>query len=139
MIGGIDVVVACVPHIAKRTLVGVLLEHWLAAVLEDARSDGLPARLDLVDPASLPDEILIYKDAAAKDAWDREGASDVNADTMIHVLSAEDAVTLVVDERQGSETAKIAADVQRDLAAGSKIRDSFFEGLDAPTSWIEAA
>lgn len=72
--------------------------------------------------------------------WDREGATDAIADTMIHAVIAKHEITLIVDGRPGAETAMIADTVRQHLvSASSMIADTFFEGLDAPSAWIEAA
>jgi len=141
MIGGTDQVIARRPEeAARRALVFALLAKWPEAVIEDARSEASATKLEHADPALLPDEMLVYESEAWRETWTREGATERNADRMIHILLGENEITLVVDERAGCETAGIAEHVRLMLLELSPaIRDPFFEGLEDPAQWIEAA
>lgn len=141
MIGGADHVIARRPEeSAKRALVFALLVKWPEAVIEDAQSDAPATKLEYADPASLPEEILVYESQAWRETWAREGVTERNADRMIHIILGENEITLVVDEHAQCETAGIAEHV-RDmlLELSPAIRDPFFEGLADPAQWIEAA
>jgi hypothetical protein len=141
MIGGTDQVIRRKPDEAtRRALLGSLLRKWPAAVIEDAASEARATELAHADPASLPEEMLVYESEAWRETWEREGATGVNADRMIHILLGENEITLVVDDRAGGQTASIAEHV-RDmlLELSPAIRDPFFEGLEDPARWIEAA
>ena len=141
MIGGADQIIARRPDAAaRRALVFALLARWPDAVVEDARSEARATRLDRADPVALPDEMLIYETGAWRDAWEREGATEEDADRMLHILLGPSEITLVVDERAGSETGHIAVHVGKMLLALSPaIHDAFFEGLEDQETWIEAA
>jgi hypothetical protein len=141
MIGGTDLVISRRPEeVARRALVFALLAKWPEAVIEDARSEARATKLEYADPASLPEEILVYESEAWRETWAREGATERNADRMIHIILGENEISLVVDERAGCETAGIAEHVRAMLLELSPaIRDAFFEGLADPARCIEAA
>lgn len=56
-------------------------------------------------------EIFFYKDVKSKEIWDEIGASEENRNTMIHLISDKDAVTIVVDDL--NENKKIIASAKK--------------------------
>ncbi len=144
MIGGRDIVLEWSSDSAtRRVLVQMLRSAWPEAYVEDARSSGAAVPIAGLDPETLPAEMFVYKNAVSRDTWDADGATDANADTMIHALVAMNTMTLVVDRAAGAESASIAESIRVALLdsqpAGAMITDSYFDDLDAESTWIEAA
>jgi hypothetical protein len=140
MIGRTDVVIPRpVEDDGKRAILRILLAAWPGAIFEDAESDEEPAELGGLDLDALTDEFFVYRDAAALQAWDQEGGTDDNLDSMVHLLLGPVAVTCVVDHREGGETRAIAARIERALERVElpALPGPFFEGLDDPNDWIE--
>ena len=89
MIGRADFVIPRpVEDEGKISILRVLYAAWPKALLEDAERDDEPIELARFNASALPDEFLVYRDAAALNAWDEEGGTDRNADSMIHVARA---------------------------------------------------
>lgn len=142
MIGGADIVISRpVDDDGKGALVRLLLAAWPDAIVEDAETDEAPSPLSRLRASALPAELFVYRDARALDAWEEHGGTDDNVDSMIHVMLGPTTVTCVVDPREGSETRAIAGRIERALEGlePPMIRGPVFEGLDDPSSWIEAA
>ena len=55
------------------------------------------------------EEIFVYRDHAAAEIWDAEGAIPEASNTMIHLIADPGSVTAVVDQRTGEITEILAA------------------------------
>lgn len=142
MIGRADIVVPRpVEDDGKSAILRVLLAAWPNAVLEDAEGVEEPAELARFESGAMTDEVFVYRDAAALEAWNEDGGTDDNADSMIHLLLGPTAITCVVDHREGAETRAIAGRIERALEGVElpTVGGAFYEGLEDPADWIEAA
>ncbi len=140
MIGRADVVIARpVDENGKAAILHILCSAWPDAIVEDAESDDEPVALREGSTDALTSECFVYRDADALRAWDADGGTETNLDSMIHLLLGPVAITCVVDPRVGSETRAIAARIERALegAALPLLAGPFFEGLEDPADWIE--
>lgn len=80
--------------LVRYEVLGLLFDEWPHAVVERAA----------------PSEFLVYKSAHWLASWTREGRSDKNSDTMIHILFGANETTCVVG---GPETKTLAGQIQR--------------------------
>lgn len=107
MIGGHDILFPT--ETSAETTEGVIrlaLAFWQEAVVEDAETGEILGRA-VVGVTELPQEVLIYRDACARDSWAKSGAVPENANSMIHVIRGTDSVTIVVDEPATAEMASL--------------------------------
>jgi hypothetical protein len=99
MIGGIE---RRVPTRAGRSAlepaVRAVRQFWPKAVFENAETGDRYDEFWEV-PLGRLDEIFVYRDAAAADGWEAEGAVPRLRNTMVHLIADEDAITVVVDEK----------------------------------------
>ena len=142
MIGGTDTIVArAADEAGRRRILEVVSEFWPAAIIDDARSQQVPVPVCDASASALPVEILVYETEDWRRSWESLGATDDNADRLLHIVLGATSVTCVVDERSGSQTAAIAERIRLALesVAAPLIHDAFFgEPLD-PAAWVEAA
>lgn len=109
MIGGIDIMIPT--QAGPSSLVAAvraIVQYWPNAVFENAVTGDRYARLANI-PFGRLDEVFVYRDAKTADAWDAEGAVPDLHDTMVHVITDEDRLTLVVDSTEGLIAELIAA------------------------------
>jgi len=140
MIGRADIVIPRpVEEEGKRTILRILRAAWSGAIFEDAQSYDEPVELAKLDADALKEEFFVYRDARALHAWDEQGGTDDNLDSMIHFLLGAVAVTCVVDHREGAETRAIVARIERALEEVQlpAVPGPFFEGLEDPDDWVE--
>jgi hypothetical protein len=101
MIGGEDIVVEGPTSDDERGLiVSVLSAAWPHGLIQGA--DELPSTaVSFPIPVSrVPVEFFVYRDRAALTSWARHGARRANADSMIHVIFEEKAITFVIDTQK---------------------------------------
>ena len=107
MIGGHDIsLLSDTPAQATEGTVRLALALWRDAVVEDAETGELLGSVIGTD-RELPSEILIYRNAFARDCWVAHGAVPENASSMIHVVRDEDSVTVIVDDPDTQEMAAL--------------------------------
>jgi hypothetical protein len=120
MIGGEDIVVETSDRPRSAVLDAVVCcirRCWPRAVVVDGitgtRFDSYGAV-----PFGLLSELLVYRDEPSFDAWQQLGADSGNANTMIHLIADDAALTLVVDDPDDATMASIV-DEARDMLAPS--------------------
>jgi hypothetical protein len=119
MIGGIDIQIpttcgASSLEFATRAI----QQRWPSAVFENGLTGDRYEHFDEI-PFGETTELFIYRDRAAADLWEAEGAVPSAFNTMIHLVADGDMLTLVVDERDAAMEEIIAA-------VSSGIRDQMF-------------
>lgn len=117
MIGGTDIVVTVPggvdPEWERSMLLGVFA-LWPESVLEDTETDGA-VPLHQIVPGELPSEFFIYKSPQWLASWDADGATEENANTMIHFLLNGESVTWVIAESPDDEVRMISEHVRLGL------------------------
>jgi hypothetical protein len=109
MIGGIDIAIPT--QAGDSSLVAAvraILQYWPDAVFENGLTAERYDRL-LQVPFGRLEELFVYRDATIADAWDAEGAVPELYDTMVHLLTDDDRITVVVDSTEGAMADLIAA------------------------------
>jgi hypothetical protein len=127
MIGGTDVILDVKPGVsAADVILRCVRRHWPACVYQDADDESQPFEpLGGIWPPTLKgSEFFIYRDEQAARSWDEFGATEENANLMLHVLlpTGEDdddphSVTIVCGEPVGDVKA-ILVDIETELAGG---------------------
>ena len=90
MIGGHDI--SFLTETSAEALEGavrVIRASWQDSVVENAET----GELLVLGPGAiseLPAELLIYKNAAARDSWAASGATPENANLMVHIIRGEE-------------------------------------------------
>lgn len=112
MIGGHDIcfrtdVSAQVTDGAVR----IVRASWQDAVVVNAETGELLSRHS-AGVGTLPAELFIYKNTVARDSWLAEGAIPANANLMVHVICAEDSMTIVVDDPTAAEMSALIAAIR---------------------------
>ncbi len=104
MIGGQDIIIRThlEPAMALDLCVRAVMRKWPDAVYQDAASGNVFRHYRALSFNRLS-ELLVYKDADAWKSWERLGADRANGNTMIHLLSCEGELTLVVDDAHAAE------------------------------------
>jgi hypothetical protein len=102
MIGGVEY------HIPTRVgassiaaAVSAIRQEWPCAVFENSQT-GERYRESAAIPFRDVNEVFVYRDPAAADAWDREGAVPEVSNTMVHLIADEGMITMVVDAKDTS-------------------------------------
>jgi hypothetical protein len=118
MIGGVDVdIPTSAGPIALVTAVRAIRQVWRRAVFENATNgDGYPQFDDI--PFGTLSELFIYRNKAAKQLWDDEGAVPEAYNTMIHLIADEGGLTAVVDDEVADEIQNILGALRSLLADG---------------------
>lgn len=99
MIGGIDVRIPTRAGVSSSEVaVRAIRQKWPNAVFENGltgdRYDGF-----WNIPFGEIEELFVYKDSDAATIWDAKGAVDEASNSMIHLISDPDLLTVVVDEK----------------------------------------
>ena len=76
-------------------VVSRLGEAWSDLVVQDAESESAVGAQDPSIAAMR--EFFVYRSRAAFEAWNRDGASEGNRRTMIHLILGDDSTTVVGD------------------------------------------
>lgn len=96
---------------------------WSEAIVENAETgELLESHSEFI--AEVPAELLIYKNAAARDSWTANGAIPDNENLMVHVLRGDRSITVVVDDPHAPEMSLII----------DSIRDHIYQDI----FWIRA-
>ena len=102
MIGGIDIHLPTNAGIsAIEVAVRAIRQFWRNATFENALT-GKRYDFFLQIPFGNIEELFVYRDSAAADLWDEQGAVSCTRNSMIHLLYDEEEITLVVDEQDAS-------------------------------------
>ena len=98
MIGGFDVrIPTAMGKHAIEIAIRAIQRNWPGAVFENASTADRYDHIEEI-PFGRLDEIFVYRDSRAFEAWDSEGAIPELANTMIHILFDPGLLTLVFDE-----------------------------------------
>ena len=103
----------------------IVLVFWPDAVVENAETGELLSR-GLVGIRKLPCEVLVYKNADARDSWAVNGAIPENANSMIHVICGVDSITIVVDDPSAAEMPAVLSAIRDHV-----VQDIFWMRADA--------
>jgi hypothetical protein len=116
MIGGMEIRLAikgCATPL--EVAVRAIMQRWPRSVFEDGISGEQYDQFSEI-PFRSTSEIFVYRDRNAADIWDAEGAVPAVYNTMIHLISDDDNLTVVVDNHD-REIDQIIDDVASELAA----------------------
>lgn len=104
MIGGVDIKISTRSGpAALDASVRVIRSFWPRAVFENAETGEYYNRFDEI-PFGCLGEIFVYKDKAARDLWEADGAVPEAANLMIHLIAenhappGESALFIVMDD-----------------------------------------
>ena len=109
MIGGIDVFLTS--RAGGSTLeiaVRAIRQSWPHAVFQNALT-GVRYDVFRQIPFGRLDELFVYRDGIAADAWDQAGAIPENDNTMIQLIIDDDLITVVMDARDSTTEPMLAA------------------------------
>lgn len=109
MIGGVDAIfnVWIEPDEALDLCTRIVMDRWPNAIVENALTGEQYAGYADV-PFKLVSELMVYRDQAAFESWQRLGADPSNVNTMVHLLACEyGEVTAVVDDPTLAEMGEI--------------------------------
>jgi len=99
MIGGIDVPLRTMAgDSSSEVAVRAIRQEWPLAVFENGLTGERYNNFWQI-PFDEIEEIFVYRDSACADVWDAEGAIPAVRNTMIHIVSDDGLITVVVDER----------------------------------------
>ena len=119
MIGGIDIEI---PHHAgenaSEVVVRTIRLQWPLAAFENGLTGDRYGRYPEI-PFRQIEELFIYRDNQVADQWDAEGAVAALCNTMIHLITEPDLVTLVIDERT-EEMMRMVASIRFALQDSSR-------------------
>jgi len=115
MIGGVEIPIRTQAG-AESMVVAVraVRQIWPRAVFEDGVTADRYNRFWEI-PFGEVEELFVYRDETAADAWDEHGAIPRLKNTMIHLISDDDRITAVIDERD-AETGEIIAAITSALS-----------------------
>lgn len=115
MIGGVDIPIATEAGESSLVVAArAIRQHWPHAVFEDGLTGRrYPSYWDT--PLDRMEEVFVYRDSAAADLWDAEGAVPKALNSMIHVLADEGLTTVVVDDPQDPAMKTIVAAISSGL------------------------
>jgi hypothetical protein len=109
MIGGIDVPLhSRAGDASLEVATRAIRQRWPVAVFEDGITGDRYNQFWQI-PFGNIEEIFVYRDSTSADAWDDLGAVPELENTMIHILSDADQVTVVVDTRDSAMNEIISA------------------------------
>jgi hypothetical protein len=98
MIGGVESQVLTQTADALEIGIRTIQRHWPKAVIENGETAERYHHVRDV-PFGKMSELFVYRDAAAADRWDEDGAVPEVFNTMIHLLEDPGMLTIVVDEK----------------------------------------
>ncbi len=132
MIGGVDIPFAVQSGPTALDYAVRLVALWwpqcVFAVDDDIATVGRYADLTAFHDRS---EVIVYRDAVARDAWDEMGYDDTLKGTMVYLISDPDRLTLVTEHDPCPEIVALTA------AIGRGLRHAFPDDQDNPQ--LEAA
>ncbi len=102
MIGGDDLILEVPWEAADRgRILGFFRHAWPRGRYADALSPYVGDIHSALRAAPSSTEFFIYESEDARTAWESEGATEANLDTMLYVIGNESSITLVVGRAQG--------------------------------------
>ncbi len=97
MIGGVDISIPTkTGALSLEAAVRVVRQFWIDAVYENGETGERYPRFEDI-PFGKLDEVFIYRDSGAADVWEEKGAVPEAFNSMVHLISDDDTLTLVVD------------------------------------------
>lgn len=115
MIGGQDIIIPTQEGQAPLEQgLRAIRRCWPVAIFEDAETGTRNSDHGQFDLGSTR-ELFIYRDPEILAAWDRSGASPELSNTMIHLITGEDSLTVVVDDALEPSIAQLL-DAMRKIA-----------------------
>jgi hypothetical protein len=115
MVGGDDVVIdtrGVETGIILEAITRHILQSWRSAIIEDADHGKRFPSFSGVPFAQLR-ELMIYRDGAAFESWERLGADESNANSMFHLIADPDTMTIVVDDARESSIATVLEEIRQ--------------------------
>src|ERR1051326_4615054 len=106
MIGGADIIIksSMEQEAALESARAAIKRFWPEMLVEDAETGDLVHN----DGSAVGcTEIMLYRDADARESWARLGADPSNVNTLIHLFADPGEFTLVVDDPNAVEMASI--------------------------------
>ena len=99
MIGGIDIAIPTrAADMAVEVAVRAIRQFWPSAVFENGiTGEGYNHFQEI--PFGMIEELFVYRDDAAREQWDQQGAVPDDSNTMIHLVRDSDQITAVIDEK----------------------------------------
>lgn len=91
--------------------------HWRRSILQDGKTGKRYASYTET-PFKDIEELLIYRDQAAFESWERLGADPENANAMIHLLVGENDLALVVDDENEATMRSVLEETKQLLSGG---------------------
>lgn len=121
MIGGTDIILENFGLDAAATLdsvARVASRQWPDAVFVDAQRGRRFESFANAEFGSL-DELLVFRDEAAREAWERDGLEATHADTMVYAIASDNMLTLVVADPSAAALRAMIAELEQLLAYGA--------------------
>lgn len=117
MIGGVDIKIEIPGRAGRAALdasVRIIRSFWPSAVFENAENSDYYDRFDEI-PFSRLREIFVYKDEAARDLWETEGAVPEATNLMIHLIVDDPDLFVVMDDDTTPEMQRVLAAIRTTL------------------------
>lgn len=116
-VGGVDLAVKGTPTTADLTeLLCIIIGRWPEARLSVDLIELLRVVVEQVsDSEKIPAEFFVYRNVASERAWEEHGATEMEADGLLHILIDETGVDFVVGRPEG-EGAAIVSDYRTYMA-----------------------
>jgi hypothetical protein len=109
MIGGIDIRIPTrAGDSSLEVSVRAIRQKWPGAIYENGLTGDRYDHFRQI-PFGDVEELFVYRDSAAAELWDIEGAVPNARNSMIHVIADQDMLTAVIDERDAEMDGIIAA------------------------------
>ncbi len=134
MIGGRDIVLPGATEADEaKLIIDILRPRWPNLVVQDANSDVPYSHEELEGHPVQLREFFVYRDQTAFASWVKDGATDDNSDSLLHMIIEPDAITFVVREGE-SETGQLANYIVSVLSEQRAARESLqsFEVFGQP-------
>jgi hypothetical protein len=109
MVGGIDISIPIQDgEFSSVVAVRAIRQKWPRAVFENGLT-GVRYSSFREIPFGNVQEIFVYRDCEAADAWEAEGAVPDVSNTMVHIIADDAMLTVVVDEKDAVMDEIVAA------------------------------
>lgn len=121
MIAGVDIVFEGYGGSHAQMLddtVRAIRRNWRDAVFQDAASGTYLQSYSELAFGRLS-ELFVYRDHAAFENWSRNGGTEANWHTMVHVIVDSGDVTVVVDDPEDRATRSILDDIESLFSGGT--------------------
>ena len=121
MIAGTDIVLESFGLDAAAALdsvARVASGQWPRAIFVDAQRGRRFESFATAEFGSL-DELFVFRDEAARAAWERDGVEPSHADAMIYAIAGHDTLTLVIADPDAPVLRAMIAELEQLLAYGA--------------------